>query len=448
MVNDFRTTRHARPRVSGAAVALTAVLAVLMVAEPAAAQTLDSLVRAAIAAHPGVAARQLAIRQADASARSASAWEAPSVGIDLNMVPPTDPNPLDRGETMLMVQQMIPLFGQNRAMAVAREVGAEVAGAGLAELKRDLRARVEPEYYTLWMLERREEIQRTNLRLLDVLARSVEAHYTVGGARQSDQLSIRIESERAETAIEEIALERSGALARLNALLDRPADTPVDPVDTLAPGPLPALTALTADVDSNPGLQMKSAQSKMALAEADAAERMLDPMLMLSGSIAYMPQGHPVRQAMLAGELTTPMGVSHVGISAGAMITLPFMPWSRQGPEARGEAFRLEAQQHALEKDAMRLDLLARLRTTYAEAQRADYRLSFYRDQQLPLLEQTLETARTEYAAGTSPFTTVLDTWRMLVMTRLDAYTEQLHYALAVSTIDEITDDATGSTTE
>jgi|GEM_PF-2814832 len=407
------------------------------------AQPLDSLVRRVQDLHPSVQSARLALRQADARAESAGAWQPPSIGIQVSMLPPGEPNPLAAGETMLMVEQMIPLFGQNTAMVRAEALAGAIGDAEVLAARRDLRARVEREYYTLWLLERRAGLVAESRRQAELLYGSAEARYATGRSARSDLDRMAIEAERLATEEGEIRLEHAAALARMNALLLRPLDTPVEIPAALETPELPPFDSLAVRLEDHPDLQRMKSMAEMAGAEAQAQDAMLRPMLMLRGGISWMPDGHPVRygslDAITGGQMSGGHGMTRLGLNAGAMLTLPLAPWSRSGPAGLAEAYRIEAEQQLLQRDAMRRDMLGMLRSAYARAQRAALRLHYHRDTQGRLLDDLLESTLADYTNDRIPFSSVVDAYRMRLMAYMDAYMQEMEYAMEISMIMQLT---------
>ncbi len=405
------------------------------------AQPLDSLVRLAEMNYPTVAAARIAIQQADARAGSAAAWEAPRIGVEFSMLPPSNPNPFSRGETMIMVEQMIPLFGQNNAMARAMKAGAAVGEAELAGVQRSLRARVEREYYTLWLLDRRAELNAESRDLADALYRSVEANYEVGRAAQSDVFTAEVERERLATEVQLIAEERREALARLNTLLMRPVQTPLAISDSLPEPELLPAEELDQRLSAHPDLRKMEAMAAMNRAEAEAQDAMLAPMLMLRGGVAYMPEGHPVREGNVTAHGVAGMdgGVMKFALTAGAMISLPIAPWSRGASEGQAKVARLEAAEALTTRDAMRAEMQAMLHTSHAQARRAALSIDYYTYTYLPLIEKTLAALQSDYSTGRVPFTSVMNGYSMLVMARIEMRMKHMEYAMALSMISQLT---------
>lgn len=403
------------------------------------AQPLDSLVRRAVDNHPSVAALRTAVRQADARARSAEAWDAPQAGVEFRMMPPSNPNPFAKGETMLMVEQMIPLFGQNRTMGKAMGAMAGVSEAQLAALQRDLRARVEREYYSLWLLQQRAELNKENQAIAAMLYSTVEARYEVNRAAQSDVFSIAIEQERLATEAREIDEEKIEGRARLNALLLQPIETPIVVVDSVPLVLLPKFEEVVDLLREHPALRTMEAMAAQSRASAVAKDAMLSPMLMVRGGVAYMPEGHPLREGTPL-EHSGGMGdIMKFGITASAMLSIPIAPWSRAGAEAAADAERLQAEETLQQRDGMQQELLGELRSAYAKAARLQLQANYYRATQLPLLEQTLVALQNDYTNNSIPFSSVLNGYSMLVMTKLELAMKHMEYAMTLSMITQLT---------
>lgn len=436
------------PRTIVRAIQCALVLSLALSSTRAGAQSLDTLIAVARRANPSINAARAAIARADALARAAEAWEAPRVGIEVGDVPLAELNPFAKGETMLMVEQAIPLFGQNLRMASAERLGAAIAENELAASQRELAARVEREYLALWLLDRRHDVNVESSTLAGALFTAVEAQYTVGRAPQSDLYRITIEIERLGTERKEIDEERNEARGRLNVMLHRDDTVQIVLPDTLARHDAFLLDSLEARIGEHPSLKRMEAMAAMSRAEADAQESMLDPMLMLRGGVSYAPEGHPVREAseMIAALTSTehdapevamedPM---HWGLTVSAMISIPIAPWSRNGPTGLAEARRLDAEEQLYRREIMKREMMTMLRRALSQARRAELRLAFHRRTQIPLIEKSLATVKVDYENGRVPFSSVIDSYSMLVMARMDAYMQEMESAMARSMIAEI----------
>ena len=410
------------------------------------AQPLDTLVRRALERHPSLAAFRLSGERAESAAQAALAWEPPRAGLEFSMLPPSNPNPFTRGETMFMVEQEIPLFGRNRKMAEAMRAQAAVSEEERAGTERELRARIATEYYRLLLLGRQAGLNRESRALAEVLYADAETRYQVGNGSQADLYMIAIEIERLDAALRAIDVERRTARTAINTLTFAPPDDTVIVADTLPPVPLPPFDELVAMLEENPELKKMDAMARMSEAEAVAAEGMLDPMLMIRGGVAAMPMGHPVRMAEL-GDMVDEFhasgenSVERLGITAGVMVSFPLAPWSRSGPEAQAQAARIAGEEAMLRKSAMHSDMIAMLRREYGMAEQALVWIEHYRNKQIPLLEQSLKATRTDYMNGRASISALVEIYRMLTMAREEIAMREAEYATALEQIRKQTGD-------
>lgn len=404
------------------------------------AQPLAEFERRAISDNPSIASTRLSAERARHLARAVSAWDPPGVGLEFNMLPPLEPDPTARGETMVMFEQMIPLGGQTAAMAGAMAAGERVERTAVDAESVALLAEIRSRYYTLWYIDRRIEIASRARRLLDLLGRVVELRYEIARAPQSELLALATESESLELEQSDMNRWRKEVEGELNARVGRSPDSAVLVPASPPAFPLPPLDSLRALVSGHPDLLRMEAMSRMSELEGDARLTMLRPMLMLRAGLAWMPQGHPLREAQVSEHgIEHGDGVMRWGLRLGAMISVPIAPWSRVGPEAESEALRIQAREEIGRRDDMRNRMEAMLRSSYLRAERALAAAEFTRHTSLPLLEQRLDAAREDYANGRVLFTALLDGYRTLVQADIDLAQRNLDYATSMVTIASIT---------
>ncbi len=408
-----------------------------------AAQSVDSLLAIALRTHPGFEEIGFAEEGAEARARAAGAWEAPRIGLQFQMLPPTNPNPVSKGETMLMVEQGIPLGGQNRAMAEAERSMAAVAEPEREALRRELRARIEEEYYAIWEIDRQRELNRLNRELAEVLYEDVEIRYTVNRTPQTDLYAIALRIERLNAEEILLAQQRAERSVRLNAVVGRALDDTVIVVDEPTFDSLPPFDELVAALRDHPDLRRMERMAEVQESMADAARSDLKPMLMLRGGVSWMPEGHPVRTRTL-GEMVDAFhstGSTHgqqIGLTVGGMLSLPLASWSRSGPEGRAEAAELAARETLAGRDRMLREMTAMLRRPYGMIERGNTMIGFYRDRQIPLLEQQLKALRTDYIGSRTDFSRLLEVYEMLVMSREEIVMREGEIARAWGEIREL----------
>lgn len=418
-----------------------AMIAAAVLAMPAAAsaQPLDSLVATALRVHPNVRAAQRAIAAADHRARAASAWDPPSVGIEFRDLVVDNPTPWNNGETMLMAEQMIPLFGQNRAMANAMAAERPVAEASLEALQRKIRLRVQEEYLSAWLADRKLEQNAEEQRLTELIHRSATISFEAGKTASSDLLRIESELARLANQATTISTERAESVGRLNTLLARPANSPIQIAAELPPASLPPFDSARAAIANHPALRQMEAMAQMSRLQAEAATAMGRPMLMLRGGIGYMPEGHPLREASVGEHgATTTSEPMNWGLTVGAMMTIPSIGWSRDRAEGETLAWETEAEKNLEEGAGMKLEMEGMLRAAYARAERAASTIRSLRQTQTPLLERTLQALRNDYAANRTSLSALLDGMKMLAMTRMELLMAQMEQAMGAAMVGEL----------
>ncbi|HUF12303.1 MAG TPA: TolC family protein [Longimicrobiales bacterium] len=195
----------------------------------AAAEPVDSLVAIALQVNPTLRAAERAIDAARARIGPAGAPPDPMVGVGIMNFPMSEPG---FGDFMTMttigVAQRLPFPGKLDLRRRAAELELRAAQARQEAARLDIETDVRIAWYELAFLERSLEVVEDNQALLVDLVGVTESRYGVGTGGQQDVLKARVETALlAEQAVALVEARRA-ALARLNALLDRPSATPVE----------------------------------------------------------------------------------------------------------------------------------------------------------------------------------------------------------------------------
>lgn len=171
------------------------------------------------------------------------------------------------GMNQVQVMQMVPIAGQLGLAGRAAEARAGAAQARAADVGWELRARAAMVFYELYQLDRTIEVSLTTQMLLRDIATTARTMYSVGQGRQADVLRAQVEIDRMSEEVVRMRAMREAAAARLNALLDRPAETIV---------PSPALPRFPRDVAPADSLERLALAGRPMLAagalEVEAAE--------------------------------------------------------------------------------------------------------------------------------------------------------------------------------
>ena len=175
------------------------------------------------------------------------------------------------------ISQAFPFPGKLRLREEAAEWEARAAGDDVAEWRLRLLRDVEVIWWRLFYLDRALEIIDANKDLLRQFVEIAQTKYMVGQGLQQDVLLAQLELSR--LIDQQLQLEglRGQEAARLNALLDRPADMPVTlpgEVQRTLPQPLPEPSLFARAEQARPLLagihkQIEAARSRVKLAKKD-----------------------------------------------------------------------------------------------------------------------------------------------------------------------------------
>jgi cobalt-zinc-cadmium efflux system outer membrane protein len=355
---------------------------------------LGDVYREARAASPrAIAARELANA---ARARVPSAKLPPDPELQLGWMNYALPQlaPMEPiGMTQLQLMQMLPLAGKLRLSGRVASSQANAAADRARDVEWEVRAQAAMAFYELYATDRALAVARETLRLLQDVLRIAEAMYRVGEGRQADVLRAQVEIARMVEDTIRMTTMRAGMSARLNALIDKPADSPVfAPVLPAFPDSTPALAALTTESQSSrPMVQAAQRDVEAATAQASLARREIWPDLTVG--IQY-------------GQRGSTMGTERMGsLMLGA--SLPVFANQRQ-LRMRQEAAAMRRMADA-ELAAMRAATRGSVAEAYAGLVRARNLAALYRTTVIPQAEATVASALAAYRVGSVDFMTLLD---------------------------------------
>jgi outer membrane protein TolC len=293
----------------------------------------------------------------------------------------------------VQLMQMFPFPGKLSLKGDIAAYDREMAETAVGEMEWQVRSMASSMFYDLYALDRRLEVMRETLSLLRDFQQVAKAMYVSGMGRQADVLRADVEVARMDGDIQAMQAMRITMAARLNGVLDLPADTPV-PVPTL--GRL-SLTIPTADTlvgwaaESRPLL----AQGRLGVAQAtrriDLARREIWPDITLG--LTY-------------GQRDLGMGTERMG-SVMVGFSLPVHAGSRQYA-MRDEAVAMERMAEA-ELGSREAGVAAEVGEIMAELDRARSLAALYRDEVIPEARATVESAFSSYRVGAVDFMTLVD---------------------------------------
>jgi outer membrane protein, heavy metal efflux system len=295
------------------------------------------------------------------------------------------------GMNQIQLMQMIPIAGKLGLAAQVERARTAAADARAADTRWEERARGAMAYYELYETDQSIAVARETQRLLRDLVSTTSTMYAVGEARQPDVLRAQVELARMTEDVVRMEAMRASAVAQLNAVLDRPAESPV---------PSPVLPSF-------PALPSRDSLERLALAHrpmlkaggedvhaAEAAERLAGreiwPDLTLGVQYGWRP---------MEG------GTDHM-VSLMLGFRLPIWAGSRQ--LAMRRETRAMRDMAAADLAAMAATTRGRVGELDAEVHRDRTLLQLYRTTVLPQAGATVGSALTSYRVGGVDFMTLL----------------------------------------
>lgn len=320
----------------------------------------------------------------------------------------------------IQLMQMIPTAGKlGLSSRIARQSTA-IAESVADEAWWEVRARAAMLFYDIYQADRQLMVMEETLDWLRQFADIAATMYSVGSGTQSDVLRAGVEVARMEADVARMRAMRTSAAARLNAVLDRPAGTPVVTVAfTPVPGALPVSDALTGFAEeSGPMLERGRLAVEQARTRETLARREIWPDL--SVGVQYGQRGSDMG--------TERMGSLMLGFS------VPVFAGRRQF-QMRAEAAAM-AQMAEADLSDMRAQVDARIAELTAELDRARTLINLYRTEVLPQAEANVTSALASYRVGRVDFMTLVDAQMTLNEYRQEQYALLAEYGSLVAELE------------
>jgi len=380
--------------------------------------SLDAAVGEALGANPEVQAAEYAWRAAAHVPRQVSGLDDPTLSYEAWNTP--NAFTFDRAESNIYsVGQKIPFPGKLGLRGKAARLSARAEEQRFAQKRLEVAARVTAAYADLFQAERDLEIVRRYRELARALADSARARYESGEAAQQDVIKADLERTRLETELNDLEETRRGALARLNALLDRPqsagaraaADLPLKPIAV-------AVDALErAASERRPAVRAASLEVDRAETERRLARRRYLPDFEVRGS-RWINEG------------------ADNGYGALLVVNVPWV-WRGKHDAANAEARERERAARAmlrLEKNVA----TGGVRELYARADRARRNAAIVRTALLPQARLAFESSLAGYGVGENDFPSVIDAFESLRYLETQAVDEVAVYVRARAGLEEM----------
>ncbi|NJD68229.1 MAG: TolC family protein [Candidatus Methylomirabilota bacterium] len=190
---------------------------------------LDPLIQEALAANPEIRTEGKKWDAAKERPPHEGSLDDPMLSFELENLPTNSFAFTQEDMTMkkLGISQTFPYFGKLGLRSEIAQREANAIGQGYRDKRNEIVRRIKEIFYDLYAIDRSLEIVGKNRELLREFVKIAETKYSVGKGIQQDVLKAQVELSK--LLDEQIRLEQSrqAAGARLNAILNRPPQTPL-----------------------------------------------------------------------------------------------------------------------------------------------------------------------------------------------------------------------------
>lgn len=413
------------------------VIIILLLSASVHAQSVDSLVAEAIKNNPQLKSLQYKITASEKRAESINTLPAPNLSVEFSQVPNNSFDIFNQSNSNnFALSQMFPLGGKLNAMAEVERKNTLVEGNNYEIYKINLTAQIKMSYYTLWLFDRKIEVQKKNITLINELSKSVESSYYTSKINQADLLTLQSEIASYETQLLILEKQKEVEIYKLNKLLGRNLDS--KEIYTIIDFSVDILSSSQSKLEevlgySNPSLKKMGSMIEMNMAMINANNRELIPDLMIQGMFMRMPQGMFLTSksdlAMLDPKTETMYSLMF-------SINLPFAPWSINKYKAKEEELQAGISSIEYEKNDMQREMTSRLKAVLVKYNTAVDLTKLYNEKVIPLYSKAAESQVSAYQNNRTGVTTVIDSYRMLLMQQMNYYMSQADTQMSLAEIE------------
>ncbi|MFA5242363.1 MAG: TolC family protein [Sulfuricella sp.] len=392
---------------------LALLLALSAVAEPLPGANVESLLKLARDVNPELSAMRHEAQAAAERTSSAGTLPDPMLRTELmditrqgtasgiNLLPGT------AGSTKYTLIQTVPFWGKRDLRRELAEAESQQARSRVNTSWEDLAARIKTSYAQYYVFSRAEILTRELLDLTQRLEKAAQARYASGLAPQQDVIRAQLEQTGIRSDLVELEKAVHHSRIELNALLYRPATSPLAEPVMLRKLPATAKLDQTVLQDKlrahNPQLSTEAARVSAAAKRRELVYRNRYPDFNLG--ISPLQSGGQVKEWGLMVEFN-----------------LPLQQESRRAQEREAQSMLAAAESR---RDATQNQLLADLAENLSELEAARRIENLAQDSQLPQAELSFKAALAGYENGKVDFSTLLDAQRQMLIARLNALKAQ-----------------------
>lgn len=382
-------------------------------AEESSSVTLRELLVEAITNNPEIQESRARWEAAKEKITIESTLEDPMIGADVEGIPRGSTSFERRMDIEYMISQSFPFPGKLSLKGNIARQEAGIAHEIYRGKERDVVVQVKNAYQSLYLLDRSLEINLKNQERVNQFRQIAETRYVGGLTYRQDLLKSEVELSR--LLNERVMLEQEGevAVARLNALLNRPPRTPL--VISSEPTETSAIYSWGELED-----KIVSARPELKMAEREV-ERMKS-----ARNLARLVNFPDFTARVEARQFNEEGSIREYDAFLG--INLPIWFWKNRSV-VKEASKSLKAAEAGY--TSMKNIVFFEAQDALVRVQSKEKQLKRYKGEILPQAEQAFEEAKKGYESSQTGFLDLLDAQRMLNMFELDYYRTVAEFEIA-----------------
>jgi len=403
----------------------TASGAPVLAQEAALGANVDSLINYAKTRNPEYAAMQAEAEASGERVTPAGALPDPKFRTELRDITRFGEqnatlSPSRVGSTRYLLMQDIPWFGKRDLKREIAELEADGAKGRALGTWADVAGRIKVNFAQLYYVHRNEQLTREILDLMTRLEKVAQVRYSGGLAAQQDVIRAQVEQTNIRNELIALETEQHHLHARLNALLARPNNAPLQVPTQLRKLPAP-VTLDYATLEErvrtrNPQLFADESKIKAAEKSRDLTYKNRYPDFTLGVSpIQYQ---NSIKEWELMFEVNIPLQQS-----------------SRRSQERESESMLNAARSR---KEATTNQVSAELAEALSGIEAARRTENLLTNSLLPQAELTFKAALAGYETGKVDFATLLDSQRQIRQARQDQLKAQVDAQMRLAEIERL----------
>ncbi len=389
-------------------------------------ENLTSLIDTALAKNPELKSSEARWQMFRSRIARASSLDDPMLMLKIQNAVVTDPLNFHREPMtgkVIGLSQQLPFWGKRGLKGEIADKEAESYHWQVEERKLELARMVKETYYQIYYTDKSLEIVAKNIKILDDFITIAETKYSVGQGTQQDVFKSQVERSKLLDMRINLEQQRKSLETALNALLYRPAETPVGRIPDFEIQPLALSVKELRDKAYESRPLIKSLNALVGKEEAGRRLARKEFYPDFNVSLEYMQ-----REPAMGGD-----GADMY--SLGVTFNLPLQRERRHAmvAEANSAGGMATEEINSLKNsiDSGIADLLAKL-------EKREKLVKLYKTGIIPQAEQSLESAIIGYRVNKVDFLTLLDSRVTLFNFERDYYESLAEYQIRLAQLEAV----------